>query len=372
MQTHMISRTSEFLETMTPPRILRLSVVHYDSDPAPQTTKGYTLSDYNGSDIDYQSREGTIGEKRSTLTEGDSVDPVIFLNGQGSSSIPGSEHKSKNSSHVNDASTSYGLEMYNKLEALPFSMRRPQRMARKPVQYYRTENNKIRRIYRNRCERYCVGPVSILVDGAGVIVITLVNLVMMSIAVMLIAVAVAIDKQMGLYNETVALVKANFRASLHSVGVDHSGQGIFLHIEKKMEHTVVPLVMMGVILGTISIMGIAGAMFNHQGFLYLYTRISVLLLLVEFCTYLFIYDGEPDILKEQMVNSLKTYSGVEGRQPITAAWNVLMDFLHCCGVDNYLDFKRSVNWPPSSIKNVTYSLKTPVFCCMNKKMLLTH
>ena len=55
----------------------------------------------------------------------------------------------------------------------------PKLAARKPIVYYRTANNQIRRVYRNRCERYCLGPLSIVVDAVGVLVITMVNLVLL-------------------------------------------------------------------------------------------------------------------------------------------------------------------------------------------------
>ncbi|GFR79968.1 hypothetical protein ElyMa_005888000 [Elysia marginata] len=55
----------------------------------------------------------------------------------------------------------------------------PKRAVRAPVVFYRTADNQLRRVYRNRCERYCLGPLGIFVDAIGTFVLTVVNLVLL-------------------------------------------------------------------------------------------------------------------------------------------------------------------------------------------------
>ncbi|KAK3743736.1 hypothetical protein RRG08_043468 [Elysia crispata] len=242
----------------------------------------------------------------------------------------------------------------------------PKLAARKPIVYYRTANNQIRRVYRNRCERYCLGPLSIVVDAVGVLVITMVNLVLLSFAVVSLGVGVTINEKLEPYNKSIIVFKRKFDDSMRALGISKSGADI--PIEEYLDIAVVPLFLIGAVLASISLMGIIGAVFNYQSLLYLYTRVCAILMLIEFCTYLFIYDGEPDLLKDKMVDSLKKYSGLEGNNTITRLWNILMNSLHCCGVNSYKDFKTSDLWPPSKIGGQTHPLVTPVFCCKNKSV----
>ncbi|GFO24643.1 hypothetical protein PoB_005114800 [Plakobranchus ocellatus] len=71
---------------------------------------------------------------------------------------------------------------------------------------------------------------------------------------------------------------------------------------------------------------------------------------------------DPQVGKIEMFRTLKYYSGLEGTDKLTRTWNAIMVNLECCGAQNYLDFHLGANWPPRNISGVRYRLLTPVTC----------
>lgn len=242
----------------------------------------------------------------------------------------------------------------------------PKRAKRAPVQFYRTADNKLRRVYRNRCERYCLGPLGIFVDSIGIFVLIIINLNLLSFAVVCLGLGTTILRKSDPYDDVVSAIRFKYDAAVERLGVTEEERSNVFDIEDYLQVLAVPFIVVGVIIASVSFMGIIGALCFYQALLQLYTRVSAILLLVEFCLFLFIYDGEPTVFKREMFQTLQTYSGYKGTDTITGAWNLLMQSLDCCGVESYLDFQSSDTWLQTDIGVEGKQYVTPVFCCKNK------
>ncbi|CAD1475979.1 unnamed protein product, partial [Heterotrigona itama] len=102
------------------------------------------------------------------------------------------------------------------------------------------------------------------------------------------------------------------------------------------------LILAGALTFLISFLGYCGAMFESR------------------CLLCVAEQGTRNFLK----STIKYYaSNIDKTETITVAWDGIMTQLHCCGVDNYLDFRESINWT-STDKIV------PEACCMKENNVL--
>ncbi|XP_034191961.2 tetraspanin 66E isoform X1 [Osmia lignaria lignaria] len=127
------------------------------------------------------------------------------------------------------------------------------------------------------------------------------------------------------------------------------------------------LILAGALTFLISFLGYCGAMFESRCLLCVYGVLILLILILE-CVAVGLAFGLKGDAEKTTQNFLKTTikyyaSNIDKAETVTVAWDGIMTQLHCCGVDNYLDFRESANWT-SSDKVV------PEACCMKENNML--
>ncbi|XP_017892519.1 tetraspanin-18 isoform X2 [Ceratina calcarata] len=123
------------------------------------------------------------------------------------------------------------------------------------------------------------------------------------------------------------------------------------------------LILVGALTFMISFMGYCGAMFESRCLLCVYGVLILVVLILECIVVGLAFGLKGDAeqtTREFLKSTIKYYaSNVDKTETVTVAWDGMMTQLHCCGVDDYLDFRESLNWT-STDKIV------PEACCMKE------
>ncbi|XP_076666005.1 tetraspanin 66E isoform X1 [Andrena cerasifolii] len=127
------------------------------------------------------------------------------------------------------------------------------------------------------------------------------------------------------------------------------------------------LILAGTLTFLVSFLGYCGAMFESRCLLCVYGILILLVLVLECVAVGLAFGLKGDAEKgtqDFLKSTIKYYaSNVDKAETITVAWDGIMTQLHCCGVENYLDFRESMNW--TSTNNVV-----PEACCMKENNAL--
>ncbi|XP_060607669.1 tetraspanin-18-like [Ruditapes philippinarum] len=123
------------------------------------------------------------------------------------------------------------------------------------------------------------------------------------------------------------------------------------------------LIIGGVTLFVFSFVGCCGACCKVGFMLWLYIIALVTIFVGEMVAIGLLY-GKPDLVTDQLKDSLSEYEGIASAQVYSLAWNIIMIQFKCCGVDNYKDFSESTSWNKTlQVQGRTFTLETPVACC---------
>ncbi|KZC09296.1 Tetraspanin-1, partial [Dufourea novaeangliae] len=127
------------------------------------------------------------------------------------------------------------------------------------------------------------------------------------------------------------------------------------------------LIVAGALTFLISFLGYCGAMFESRCLLCVYGILILLVLILECVVVGLAFGLKGDAeqsTKSFLKSTIKYYaSNIDKADTITVAWDGIMTQLHCCGVDNYLDFRESQNW-------TTTDKIIPEACCIKENNAL--
>ncbi|KAL6268409.1 tetraspanin-1 isoform X2 [Pogonomyrmex barbatus] len=129
------------------------------------------------------------------------------------------------------------------------------------------------------------------------------------------------------------------------------------------------LIIAGALTFIISFLGYCGAMFESRCLLCVY-GILILLVLVLECVVVGLAFGLKGDVEKGMQDFLKStivkyYATGDKTDTVTVAWDGIMSELHCCGAENYLDFRENTNWT-SKFPGKT----VPEACCIKENYVL--
>ncbi|XP_076177040.1 tetraspanin 66E isoform X2 [Ptiloglossa arizonensis] len=115
------------------------------------------------------------------------------------------------------------------------------------------------------------------------------------------------------------------------------------------------LIMAGALTFLLSFLGYCGAMFESRCLLCICVAVGLA------------YGLRKDVEEntKQFLKFTITYyaSNTDKEEAITVAWNGIMNQFHCCGVENYLDFRKSTNW-------ISADKVVPETCCIKENNIL--
>ncbi|XP_076233856.1 tetraspanin 66E isoform X2 [Calliopsis andreniformis] len=108
------------------------------------------------------------------------------------------------------------------------------------------------------------------------------------------------------------------------------------------------LILTGALTFLVSFLGYCGAMFESRCLLCVYGVLILLVLILECVAVGLAFGLKGDAEKgtqDFLKSTIKYYaSNSDKAEAITVAWDGIMTQLHCCGVENYLDFREVANW----------------------------
>ncbi|XP_015606314.1 tetraspanin-18 isoform X1 [Cephus cinctus] len=127
------------------------------------------------------------------------------------------------------------------------------------------------------------------------------------------------------------------------------------------------LIVVGALTFVVSFLGYCGAMFESRCLLCVYGILLLLVLILQCIVVGLAFGLKGDAEKETqnfLKSTIKHYAASEDRtETVTLAWDGIMTQLHCCGVDNYEDFRDSANWAGTG-------KRVPEACCIMENGLL--
>lgn len=137
-----------------------------------------------------------------------------------------------------------------------------------------------------------------------------------------------------------------------------------INLGEVMKSISIGLIVGGLALFTLAMLGCCGACYTIKCMLKLYAIVVIIFVIVEAIGLGLLY-GKPDLVKDQIKDSMKDYKGIESSEVMSLAWNIIMIQFQCCGVDNATDFKLyAKSWKNNiTIVKVNYLLETPIACC---------
>lgn len=206
----------------------------------------------------------------------------------------------------------------------------------------------------------CCGPVSCVAK----IIMGIINTLIFLVGLAMFTVGLLIYTQPSVSQEALSGLLKNLETSAASAGVtldtsDFSAADLAFSF-------VIALIVMGVILGGISLLGLIGTKYSLKPVLIVYFIIVLVLFLAQVIVVLIIIIDKnvfDDAVKPRLKDTITDdFTGLEGTDAPTLMWNGVMFKLECCGVDDYNDFTAATAWN-KTINGVTYSLVTPVACC---------
>ncbi|XP_046742727.1 tetraspanin-1 [Diprion similis] len=123
------------------------------------------------------------------------------------------------------------------------------------------------------------------------------------------------------------------------------------------------LIAAGALTFLVSFLGYCGAMFESRCLLFIYGVLLVLILVLQCIAvglaFGFRQEAESETLKVLKSTISGYYAPSDKAETVTVIWDGIMTQLHCCGVENYNDFRTSKNWTASG-------KMVPESCCMKE------
>ncbi|RUS75366.1 hypothetical protein EGW08_016856 [Elysia chlorotica] len=206
-----------------------------------------------------------------------------------------------------------------------------------------------------------------VISIVGKIVLVVLNILILLLSLVMIAVGVIIIAGKDVYKSLLDKFEEDLQAALAKQGLNVDTSSISL------TDLIVPvayaLIAIGIIIGALALLGCIGGCYTLKIILIVYVIATGVLFLAQVIIVVIVYADKSafdNAVKPYLKDTLDNYSGIEGTEAKTLAWNALMNYEQCCGVDSYLDFSGLSNWPPSTIKGVSVNLKTPLICCRTK------
>ena len=206
-----------------------------------------------------------------------------------------------------------------------------------------------------------MGCVSVV--GAGVLVI--VNLLLLLLSLTMVACAGLLlagnDLSSSLPNTMEGLLQDALKDAGVTVDTDN------LSLTGLMQPLAYFLLILGGVMGVIALLGCCGGCCSNKCVLIIYAVITIAIFLAQAVVVTFIYADRSQFdatVKPYIRGTLSDYSGIEGTETDTLAWNALMRYEGCCGVDGFSDFSGLAHWPPQTVGGVpVHNLYTPIMCC---------
>ncbi|XP_067648740.1 tetraspanin-1-like [Haliotis asinina] len=126
-------------------------------------------------------------------------------------------------------------------------------------------------------------------------------------------------------------------------------------------------IIIGIIMLFIGVLGIAGACCMVKCMIILYLIVNVIFLLSQIVLVAIVASNR-SIVTEPPKAGLKTslqqeYQGVNGTDVTSLLWNVIMNGLQCCGIDNSQDFSSATKWTSVWGPGTSSNFQTPAACC---------
>jgi hypothetical protein len=203
-----------------------------------------------------------------------------------------------------------------------------------------------------------------ITSGLGRVVLVIVNMLILLLSIAIIICGIIVVAGKDIYNKLLDTFRDTLEKALNDMGVHIDTSNLsFTEVMLPLAYGVIAL---GVIMGCLSLLGCIGGCCSSKIVLFVYVIITAGFFLIEIAIVIVVYvdkNAFDGVTKPNIKKSLKRFSDIEGTEPETLAWNALMSYGECCGVDSYRDFEGLEKWPPKTIRNHTVNLETPVMCC---------
>ncbi|KAH3868317.1 tetraspanin-1-like isoform X2 [Dreissena polymorpha] len=195
------------------------------------------------------------------------------------------------------------------------------------------------------------------------IFLVLVNIIFLLLGIALFALGLFVRFGSSILNGYLDTVKKSLQESASATGagtVDLST----LDITGLLFGVALGLIFFGLFLTIIAFLGCCGGCCKFKVLLILYVIICGVLLVAQIVVIGILY-GSPKTFHDPAKKALKEqiqsdFQGIAGTDIVSMAWNVVMQFAKCCGVDGYEDFNSAVKWNRTYS---TYRIDTPLACC---------
>ncbi|XP_048247282.1 tetraspanin-18-like [Haliotis rufescens] len=126
-------------------------------------------------------------------------------------------------------------------------------------------------------------------------------------------------------------------------------------------------IIIGVVMLFIGVLGIAGACCMVKCMIVLYLIVNVIFLISQIALVAIAASNRgiiTDPPKAGLKSSLQQeYQGVNGTDVTSLLWNVVMNGLQCCGIDDSQDFLNATKWTSVWGPGTTPNFQTPAACC---------
>lgn len=206
-----------------------------------------------------------------------------------------------------------------------------------------------------------------VISIVGKIVLVVLNILILLLSLTLIAIGVIIIAGKDVYDSLLTKFEDDLQSSFTSLGLTVDTSNISL------TDLIIPvayaLVAIGIVMGALALLGCIGGCYTLKIVLVVYVIALGVIFLAQAIIVVIVYVDKSafdSAVKPHLRDTLKDFSGIEGTDAKTLAWNALMNYEGCCGVDSYEDFSSSSSWPPSQVGGQTVDLLTPVICCRSK------
>lgn len=137
-----------------------------------------------------------------------------------------------------------------------------------------------------------------------------------------------------------------------------------INLGEVMTNLSIALIVGGLIIFALAMVGSCGACYKIRFMLWMYAFIVIAVVVVEVVV-LTLLCVKPELVKDNIKESIKNYKGIASSEIISLAWNIIMIQFRCCGVDDFTDFKQYAKlWVnPITVGANNIALETPIACC---------
>ncbi|BFY98718.1 hypothetical protein BsWGS_01758 [Bradybaena similaris] len=207
-----------------------------------------------------------------------------------------------------------------------------------------------------------------IISIIGKFVLVIVNLLILLLSIAMIVLGIIVVAGKDIYNNLLDTFRDSLQKVLNDMGVNVDTSNLtFTDVMLPLAYGVIAL---GVIMGALALLGCIGGCYTLKIILILYVTVTLVFFLIQVAIVIVVYVNKSafdSTVKPRIKETLNTFADIEGTDPKTMAWNALMNYEQCCGVDSYKDFsEQNKDWPPKRIRNQTVDLLTPVMCCKTK------